>query len=294
MSANTTVPADPILSRRAYASDLSDRARRPGFFLYLSQGAMAGLFVYYAAVIVQLVTTRHYDYQPDPYSMMWMGIVVGVFTGFVLWICTPATYGRLPWLFRSAIAWLALKLLTGILLVDVPNLPSPPKTFVWALATNAVFGLVIGSRIHPLRALVRGGGTVGRKSAVLAGITGLLLRLWVLYWFMVMLIFTAAVLTNEPEEHRIKVWLLLVTGHFAAGVLALFIPMRFQALAIAVVIVNAPVVMYMVEFRHELREFNYILGSYLAAWAVFLLTRWRQTYETLASLPEEIRYYLID
>jgi hypothetical protein len=294
MSASTTVAADPILSREVYTPDRSDPARRPGFFLYLIQGATAGLFLYYAAVIIQiLTTTSHYDFQPDPFWMMWTGIVVGLFAGFVIWVCTRAAQNRLPWLFRSAISWLALKLLTDILFFDVPNLPSPPKTYVWLLATNAVFGVVIGSRIHPGRALIRGGGTVGRKSAVVAGLTGLFVRLFILYYFMVSLMFTAAIL-HEPQTGRITVWLVLVTSHFAAGVLALFIPMKFRALTIAIALVNAPVVMLMVEFRHELKEMHYILGGYLVAWAFFLLTRWRRTYEALASLRDEIRYYLID
>jgi hypothetical protein len=293
MSANTTVAPRPILSRGDYSSDLSERPRRPGFFLYLSQGATAGLFVYYAAVIVRIVTTSQYWFVPDPTQMMLMGIVVGVFAGLVIWICTRAAQSRLPWLFRSAISWLALKLLIGLLFSDVPNLPTPPKTFVWAGVTNAVFGLVIGSRIHPLRALVRGGGTVGRKSAILAGLTGLLLRPVVLYCFLVSLMWSAAIL-KETASQKVIVWCILVTGHFAAGVMALYIPMRFQALAVAIALVNAPVVMFLSEFWHDLRGFEYVPIGYLAAWAIFLVTRWRQTYKALAALPAEIRYYLID
>ncbi|HET9478723.1 MAG TPA: hypothetical protein VFO72_05235 [Pyrinomonadaceae bacterium] len=39
---------------------------------------------------------------------------------------------------------------------------------------------------------------------------------------------------------------------------------------------------------------RYILLGYLAAWAVFLLTRWHQTDVALSTIKEELRYYLID
>jgi hypothetical protein len=36
------------------------------------------------------------------------------------------------------------------------------------------------------------------------------------------------------------------------------------------------------------------LMAYLVLWAMFLLTRWRQTYQALSVFGEEMRYYLID
>lgn len=39
---------------------------------------------------------------------------------------------------------------------------------------------------------------------------------------------------------------------------------------------------------------GYIAANFLLVWAVFLLTRWRQTPVALSFLKEEFRYYLID
>jgi len=58
--------------------------------------------------------------------------------------------------------------------------------------------------------------------------------------------------------------------------------------------VTAPAVMVLVEFRHDLGSGLYGGIGYLAAWAIFLLTRWREIYAALSVLGEEIRYYLSD
>jgi hypothetical protein len=61
-------------------------------------------------------------------------------------------------------------------------------------------------------------------------------------------------------------------------------------------LVNTPIAYAIREefSRVEDSVFFYVLISYLAVWAAFLLTRWSPTYSALAFIKEELRYYLID
>jgi hypothetical protein len=77
--------------------------------------------------------------------------------------------------------------------------------------------------------------------------------------------------------------------------LAVFIKMKFWLLAALAVLLNTPVVILLTEFQAEQLDYaRYVLVAYLAAWAMFLLARWRQSYRALSVLGEELRYYLID
>ncbi|HEY3579716.1 MAG TPA: hypothetical protein VGK82_04205, partial [Pyrinomonadaceae bacterium] len=152
---------------------------------------------------------------------------------------------------------------------------------------------LIGSRLQPWQALVRATGTVGRKSAVLAGLTSIVLRSGILLLFLFFgLIFLSVMQGPDSRESR---WIALITIHLTLSLLVVFSNMKLWLLAMSALLINAPVVILLAEFQRQQLEFGwYVLWAYLALWSMFLLTRWRQTYRALSMLGEEMRYYLID
>ena len=67
--------------------------------------------------------------------------------------------------------------------------------------------------------------------------------------------------------------------------------MKFWLLGTSAVLINTPVVMLLTEFQRQQPGFTwYVLVAYVALWAMFLLTRWRQTYQALSVPGEEIHY----
>jgi hypothetical protein len=89
-------------------------------------------------------------------------------------------------------------------------------------------------------------------------------------------------------------WPALLCGHFAAGVAVLFARLKLALLFPLALIVNAPIIAALVQFHVSTPELWFVAAPYLGVWALFLLTRWRQTDLALGVLNEEIHYYLID
>ncbi len=289
-----------ILSRIAYTAEINARWDRPRFGLYVAQGAATGAILEFLFVVLQIITV------PNPFNFLFIfalpvilgfGVGWGTVKALVIWTCAKLARRRVPWLIRCLIAGAVITGLTRVFEVFFQPEPRPPVSLSW-LAGSTIFvaltcGIVIGSKLNPWRALVRGAGFIVPRSAFLAGVTGFILRLTIVFAFMgaVMLMICT---TQVNSTHKVIVWATLILCHFTAALLVVFIRMPFWLLLILSTLVTAPVVMSVVEFQHKLEWGFYPIIGYLAVWIAFLLARWRPTYPALAVINDEIHYYLID
>lgn len=267
------------------------------WWTFLTQGATAGMLLAYVHLVITLETN-------DPYyhllivgalpKFLALGLAIGGVKGVIIWACAKLSRHRLGWLLRTIIATVLFHLLPVVL---PESSAAQPASQEWVIGSTVVvgltFGLLIGSRLQPWQALVRATGTVGRKSAVLAGLTSIVLRSGILLLFLFFgLIFLSVMQGPDSRESR---WIALITIHLTLSLLVVFSNMKLWLLAMSALLINAPVVILLAEFQRQQLQFSwYVLWAYLALWAMFLLTRWRQTYRALSMLGEEMRYYLID
>lgn len=289
-----------ILARSAYTAETDRRWDRPRFGVYIAQGAATGAILEFLFVVIQIVTV------PNPYNFLFvygLPVILGFGAGWgtvkALVICTCAKLARrrVPWLIRCLIAAGVFAGLTRVFEVFFPHEPGQPVSLSWiagsAVLTALPCGIVIGSNLNPWRAFVRGAGFIVRGSAFLAGVTGFILRLFIVITFMgvAMLMICS---TQVNSTHKEIVWTTLALTHLSAALLVVFLRMRFWLLLVLSVLVTAPVVMLVTEFQRKLEWGFYPVIGYLAIWIAFLLARWRPTYSALNVLNDEIHYYLID
>jgi hypothetical protein len=266
----------------------------------MAQGAATGAILEFLLVVIQIFTV------PNPYNFLFLyglPVILGFGAGWgtvkalVIWTCAKLAHRRVPWLIRCLIAAAVLTGLTRVFEVFFPHEPGPPVSPSWivgsAVFTALACGIIIGSNLNPWRALVRGAGFIVPRSAFLAGVTGFILRLFIVFALMSAIMLMIC-MTQMNATHKEVVWATLALGHLSAALLVVLIRMRFLPLLILSVLVTAPVVMLVAEFQHTLEWGFYPILGYLAAWIAFLLARWRPTYSALNVLNDEIHYYLID
>ena len=289
-----------VLSRIAYTAEINARWDRPRFGVYVAQGAATGAVLEFLFVVLQIITV------PNPYNFLFiygLPLILGFGAGWgtvkalVIWTCARLARRRVPWLIRCLIAAAVLTGLTRVFEIFFQPEPGPPVSLGW-LAGSTIFialacGIVIGSKLNPWRALVRGANFIVPRSAFVAGVTGLILRLFIMWAFMgaIMLMICT---TQVNSTHKDVVWGILILCHLTAALLVVSIRMPFWLLLILSTLVTTPVVMLVSEFQHKLEGGFYPIIGYLVAWLVFLLARWRPTYKALNVLNDEIHYYLID
>ncbi len=132
------------------------------------------------------------------------------------------------------------------------------------------------------------------KNALLTGFTGLFLRLAIIFFLMES---TLAFLMELQSENSGRDFVLVSIAlvHFIAASLIVFARLRFWLLLQLALVINFPLVAYVLEVAKDDEWLMWYAGvSYLIAWAAFLIVRSQHTYRALDSLKEEIRYYLID
>lgn len=289
-----------ILSRSAYTAETNNRFDRPRFGVYVAQGVATGAILEFLFVVNQIITV------PNGYNFLFvygLPVILGFGAGWgtvkalVIWTIAKLAHRRVPWLIRCLLAAGVLTGLTRVFEVFFQHEPGPPVSLSWIVGstvfTALACGVVIGSNLNPWRAVVRGADFLVPRSAFVAGVTGLILRLFIVCAFMgaVMLMICSQ---QVNSTHKEVVWAILILCHLTAALLVVFIRMPFLLLLILSILVTAPVVMLVAEFQHKLEWGFYPIIGYLVAWIAFLLARWRPTYSALAVINDEIHYYLID
>jgi hypothetical protein len=231
-----------------------------------------------------------------------IGIVIGTPIGFILWVFAKVSDRPLSPPYRATIAVLLQAIgCFALLLYFMWEMPTG-KTLLGVLLIIALTGIMIGSlagsSLRIGRELVRTGEAKHLGARIFAVLTGLVLRCSVVQAFLGSVIVATLALQSyfyeKPYAEQLDPrWIAIAFGHFALATVVLFARLRFEVLAVLTAIASAPVIasFWIPEMPVELR---YVLVGYLVAWALFLLSRWRQTDVALGVAKQELRYYLID
>lgn len=285
-----------VLSASVYQSP---RNELPGIGRFLSQGVAAGAGIYFLVQLAIILSQPNNGYNVLyiillPFVLVW-GMVLGLFEGLVIWAGTKLAGHRLNAAARSALGIVVLLVLFGLLQVLRNVEVSDSRVILIYLSTGVAYGLVTGSRLQPWRELVRGAQAIPAQSRLLTGITGIVLRVIVVWWLMESIL--AFICTLQGNFNRKEVVIVSIAlAHFAAASVIVFARMKFWLLLPLALLVNFPLAPLITEkiFEDAAVIVRYVTISYFAVWAAFLITRWSSTYSALAVLKEEIRYYLID
>ena len=272
-------------------------AQRPDVTTVMAQAAVGYIAGNFLLILARMLLV------PNPYNFMYVfvlpvlpvfGVPAGVTIGLFIWAGFEMAGNTLNIISRSIIAvmLIALAYLSIVLVFGWP-LP-PPELQFWLLAMilapGIAIGLVTSSRLWLWSELVRKGDRVGKVLGIFAGLTGVVLRLIVASLFMASLVALIGILQSPGPQQIPLLWWALMAAHFTAGGALLFVRIKTDVLLPLAVIANAPMVAVLMKFP----QLQYVAIGYLALWAVFLLTRWRQTQVAFSVLKEEFRYYLID
>lgn len=278
---------------------------RPGVMTFIAQATLGYMLGCFLVVLGELLRETGFS---NPFAALlvitmlaMVGLMGGLPVGLVLWLFAKFSNQPLSRTFRATIAILLLAISYFALALLYGTTLTPEKQFFIVRAIvipGIVIGLLTGSRFRLWRELVRGGEARGMFPRILAGLTGFVLRVVAVEGLMASVF---AVVSAVPSYYYKAEfwppdagWTVLAFIHFALAAIALFARMRFEVLAVLTAIANASLIASLWMYPRMPVELRYWLVGYLAAWAIFLLTRWRQTDVALAVLRKEFRYYLID
>ena len=266
-----------ILSGSDYQSRDSEA---PSIATFLSQGAATGICVSFLSPVSGMLShpENGYNYLLVFFlpSFLIGGMLFGLCEGAMLWACTYLVGRRINSVVRAGIGVGALYLLIrayGFLFAEPAptneSLAEHVHTIGLEVGYGVVLGLVIGSRFRPFYELVRG----STRAPVISGTTGLLLRAVVIFSLMVASL--KLILSLQWNFNRIEfIFALTALLHFAAAVAIVFARMPFWLLLPLALIINIPIVIYVVDVLKP-TEFGTrtLMLNYLALWAAFLSCR---------------------
>ena len=290
-----------ILSRSMYQAPMWDL---PGFGRFLTQGIVVGAFVSFVFTVIAMLAHPENGY--NFLLIAWLpyilatGMGFGVFEGVLIWACSYIAGRRLHPLPRAGLGIVVL----GILIVifnyfnsDAPvNHEASIKDWLRFIAfygaIGAVFGLVSGSKFSPMSELLR--GTTPPRWLVLNGITGFLLRVFMIYAMMESTLLLIWMTQLERPQHGF-IFAAIALSHCIAAIVILFTRMPFWLLLLSALLINFPVAALITDVltNEQILERNLII-AYLALWSTFLLCRVSVPDAVLSFIKKEIRYYLID
>lgn len=295
-----------VLERRVYAPAV---ARQPGLATLLAQAVVGSFFGNVVLVIARVLLDC------DPYNIWFIfslpfllawGLATGVPAGLLIWAGTKLARGPLLAINRSLLGVLIMSLAWLFVWLFSLGKDTSPKVQLWALPVlfvpGVMIGLVTGSRLRLGRELVRGGEADATALKILAGLTGLILRVVVVFLFLASIILVITTLQSyflesKPRSEYLQtdmVWNPLIFGHAALGVVILFVRLKFSPLATLTAIAAAPVVAFLWAFPEIDEVTRIVILGYVGAWGMFLLSRSREIDLALSVLNKELRYYLID
>lgn len=301
MTDATLIPA-LTRDRRTY---VAPAVAGPGLVTFISQaifGYIVGGFVIALGLVSCSPTPYNFELVfATPVVLSW-GLVIGTPLGFILWVWTKLAGEPLGRTYRSTISFLMLAIgcFSLLLIAGWRGEGDPALLLILLFCSPGIpIGIITGSRLRPGRELIRGGEAIELLPRLLAGATGVVLRLIVLLLFMssgIGLIATVlAYFANTGYyEHLHPAWPVAAFAQFTLSMIVLFVRMRFGWLAFLTPLANAPLMVCLWIVPDIWAPLWYVGIGYLITWTVFLLSRWRQTDVALAAVKEEFRYYLID
>lgn len=257
-------------------------------------GYITGNFVLIVSIILLIPKSTDAEAVLLVPLLLICGLLISVPAGLSISVISQLAHRPLNTVYRAAIGFVIVVLAWLVFAA----LFSWPPLELWALGSILVsgigIGLVTGSRLRPWRELSRQGDLVGPVLRVFAAGSGIVLRVTVVFFFMVSCIALIIILQSSYYQRIDRIWSIAAFAHFTAALVVLFARIRIELLLPLAVIVNAPMVarVFIPPKFDELG--SYVTIWYLALWATFLLTNWRQTPVAFSFLKEEFRYYLID
>lgn len=228
------------------------------------------------------------------------GILFGLCEGITIWTCTYLVGRRINPVARAVLGMVTLVIL--IVALDFVfaepfpyNKEHSVTDYLYTLAAYAVcglvFGLVIGSKFRPHYELIRGTST--DRWPGLSGVTGLLLRVFVIFSLMVSIL-CLIWSTQGVFDRKEFTFSVIAVSHFALAVVIIFARIPFWLLLPLAIIVNFPIVVFLTNALPNVGGTRELTLIYLHLWAAFLLCRLSVPQRPLSFLKKEIRYYLID
>ena len=230
-----------------------------------------------------------------------IAVVFGAIEGLIIWGFTRVAGRQLQPGVRTTIAVMVLGVLIGVYWWNIQPSPygyrSTTTDFFGVLTVSLIigglFGGIIGSRLQPWRELARGINSLPSWSRVLTGITGVFLRVIVVWLLMESILALACSLQNFHQP--VFVMTALMLGHLIAAVVIVFTRLKFWLLLPLALLINFPAVVFLTDvLPADEPILQGIVVSYLGAWAAFLISRCSLTYSALSVLKEELDYYLFD
>ncbi|HEV8368911.1 MAG TPA: hypothetical protein VGQ39_13245 [Pyrinomonadaceae bacterium] len=288
------------LQRNLYLTN-SEEPNLLGIGRFVSQGATSGAIVFFLYAVVGILSVNAYYcllFIPALPKFLAWGVAIGVFKGLLIWVSSRIVNRRLGMLSRGMLGVLGSAIIESALYLFYPHQSGEKDILSWRIVAlilipGLTMGLVIGSRLDPWRALVAGRRSIAARWDVLARISGLILRLAVLFCFMESILMLICAVRWHSRQSEI-VFALLAVGHFVLSSLLVFARLKFVPLSLLAFIVNVPVVAWFLELRGDSLITLYVIFGYLNAWATFLLSRSALMHSAFAALNDEVRYYLID
>ncbi len=262
-------------------SDQSVAARQfdePGFGTLVSQGAVLGMLMCFGLHIdAMLAIPGFYNYLIIAALPNYLGIGLGIgsIVAAVVWACGHLAKRRLGKFARCIVALLTLACLGGGLvgIVGGEGFNSSDLRFAvgFLLANGLAMGLFIGSHVEPWRELVR--EQAGSGSTTLSALTGIILRLTIVFFLMMSIVSLAAIYGLRHSRQTLAFGVIAVV-HFALASALVFARLKFWVLLPLAILVTSPIVPFVTDVLTPNDSLMwYVSVSYLGVWAVFLWTR---------------------
>lgn len=249
----------------------------PGFGTLVSQGAVSGMLLYFGFVTHGILT------HPNFYNFLFVnalpqflgiGLGIGSIVGGMIWACCHLAQRRLGKLVRCIVAVFALGFVCAVLVAiygGEVKASDAPRIAGFLVVTGGAIGLFVGSRVKPWRELIR--GQAGVDSGVFSALSGLILRLAVVFFLLRSIVMLAALLGLNYSRKGL-VFTVIPLSHFAIASVLVFVRMRFWLLLPLALIVTSPVVAFATDVLTPEDSFVwYLTVGYLTVWAIFLFTR---------------------
>ena len=258
----------------------------PAIGTFLSQGAAVGVLLGFHFPFFGMLADPDNGY--NFLLIGWLpfflggGIICGLFEGTMLWACSYITGRRLHVVVRTVCAIVLMTISVAFFdALFVSGDPPSWRNFLIFYGNfmpyGVVFGLVIGSGFRPWHELAR--GTTPPQWPVVNGITGLLLRVLVVYGLMVSVLLLTDIL-NETYRRKEVVLTIIAVSHFTAAAIILFARLPFWLLLPFALIINFPVAALITDVLTKDDAFTRTIAlNYLVLWAAFVSCRfrWRST-----------------
>lgn len=302
-ASNATLTQPPYINGLMLERSIYQSAEVPSLATFLSQSAATGILLSFVWPVASMLANPQngYNYLLVFYlpTLLAGGMLFGLCEGVTIWATTFLVGHRINPVVRAVLGVVTLFALFRVynFLFVEPSSYHEEVSLAERLciigihvSCGIVLGLAIGSRFRPFAELIRGTST--ERWPIMNGLTGLLLRVFVIFALMVSILL---VIWYTQRDHLVRtefVFAVIAASHFAVAVVITFTRMPFWLLLPLAVIINLPIVAFVTDvLKPEDAESRTLTINYLALWAAFLLGRFEVPSAALSFIKKETSYY---